>query len=403
MGTERGYIVASLSLCSVYLVYVHIYRSWKLLKTNVLSDENVPGFAYLYIKYVTKAVTRRTGVLYTATTKKHQVVYTVLNCRLETSVLRRFCSAAGYGWDYPDTEYRDIPLCFPEILCRRLLLMVLTDENFRLSPAGLVRVRQSLKTLQPVDELKKGPFTLQVRVLEYRQIDAGVEVDIGLSATSRTRSSVWESVLTLLSKNKLRKAGRCISKNERQPDEPVPENVKQIELRVPRTTGLQCVWSFSDYSPYWLLSLPARLFGYRSHTAPSLWMLSVCLAEIEKHKGVGVITAPINVTAQFEEPLFVPGRVAIKFWEKTKNRSQSPAQGLSFQLQPHGSDISHMMGLISRFKSSTQRPLVETTFAARDRFQTEEKSLSPAVQFTDTCWLIPHLPCDFHYSNLGKS
>ncbi|KAA8592935.1 hypothetical protein FQN60_018390 [Etheostoma spectabile] len=77
-------------------------------------------------------------------------------------------------------------------------------------------------------------------------------------------------------------------------------------------------------------------------------MLSVCLAEIEKHKGVGVITAPINVTAQFGEPLLVPGRVAIKFWEKTKNLSQSPIQGLSFHVQQHGSNISHMMGLISR-------------------------------------------------------
>lgn len=59
-----------------------------------------------------------------------------VSIRLETSLLRRFCSAAGYGWDYPDTEYRDIPLCFPEFLCCRLLLMVLTDEKFRLSPAG---------------------------------------------------------------------------------------------------------------------------------------------------------------------------------------------------------------------------------------------------------------------------
>lgn len=66
-------------------------------------------------------------------------------------------------------------------------------------------MRQSLKTLQPVDEMKKGPFTLQVRVLVYRQIDAGVEVDICLTATSRTGCPVWESVLTLLSENKLHK------------------------------------------------------------------------------------------------------------------------------------------------------------------------------------------------------
>lgn len=55
---------------------------------------------------------------------------------------------------------------------------------------------------------------LQVRVLEYRHVYAGVEVDICLSATSRSRSPVWESVLTLLSKNKLHEVIRCLPKNE---------------------------------------------------------------------------------------------------------------------------------------------------------------------------------------------
>ena len=83
---------------------------------------------------------------------------------------------------------------------------MLCDENLCLISAGLVRVRQSVKTLQPIDELKKGPFMLQVRVMEYRPIDAGVEVDICLSASSRSGSLVWESVLTLLSRNKLHTA-----------------------------------------------------------------------------------------------------------------------------------------------------------------------------------------------------
>ncbi|XP_068577219.1 uncharacterized protein si:ch211-12e13.1 [Cebidichthys violaceus] len=347
MGHAQSSIAASLSVSCVYLVYVHIYCSYKLLKTNVL-NERLPSFVYLYMKYVARAATRRTGYLHAAATRTRGVVYTVLNCRMETPLLRRFCCAAGYGWDYPDTEYRDVPMCFPEILCRRLLLMVLTDDNFRLSPAGLFRVRQSLKTFQPVDELKKGPFTLQVRVQEYRQVDAGVEVDVGLSAASRTGCPVWESVLTLLSRNGFHKASRSLPKNAHggQPDEPAPDTVRQIEVRVPRTTGLQCVWFFSDYSPYRLLSLSARLFGSRSQTAPGLWMLSVCLAEIEKHKGVGVITAPVNITAEFKEPLLVPGRVTIKFWEK--NVDQSPAQDLSFHMQQHGSNTSHVMGSISR-------------------------------------------------------
>lgn len=56
--------------------------------------------------------------------------------RLDSNLLRRFCSAAGYGWDFPDSEGRDLPLCFPELLFLRLMLLVLSDDHFSLSPAG---------------------------------------------------------------------------------------------------------------------------------------------------------------------------------------------------------------------------------------------------------------------------
>lgn len=82
--------------------------------------------------------------------------------------------------------------------------------------AGLLRVHQTSKTLQPVDELKKGPFMLQVQVLDYRQIDAGAQADVRLSATSRTGCLVWESVLTLQSQNKLHKADRCLPRKENE-------------------------------------------------------------------------------------------------------------------------------------------------------------------------------------------
>ncbi|XP_026176693.1 uncharacterized protein LOC113138458 isoform X3 [Mastacembelus armatus] len=190
---------------------------------------------------------------------------------------------------------------------------------------------------------------LQVQVLEYRHVGAGVEVDICISATARTGCPVWESILTLLSKFKLHKDTRCFPMNENksgqqsdQPDEPVPETMKQVEVRVPWSSGLQYLWSPCDCSPYGLISLPARLFGYRSHTTPSLWMLSVCLAEIEKHKGVEVITAPVSITAQFKEPLLVPGKATITFWEKIKDEGQSSFQGLNFRMQQHGSKICHL-------------------------------------------------------------
>ncbi|KAM3611434.1 uncharacterized protein V6R79_018487 [Siganus canaliculatus] len=306
MGNGQDYAVASLIACSSYVVYVYIYGSYKLLKTNVLNHDRLPSVAYLYIRFLRKALTLKTGRLSTAATPNRDVVYTVFNCRLETPLLRKFCSAAGYGWDYPDS---------------------------------LVCVRQSLKTLQPVDELKKGPFTLEGRVLQYRQMDVGVEVDICLSATSRSGCLVWESVLTLLSQNKLHKASGCLLGNENkcQPDELVSENVRQVEVKVPRTAGMQSVWSLSDYSSYRLLYLPARFLGYRSQTSTSLWMLSVCLAEIEKHKGVGIITAPVNITAQFRERLLVPRRMTIS--KRKQMRTQGKGDTASIPLaSPTGSD-----------------------------------------------------------------
>ncbi|XP_012736189.2 uncharacterized protein si:ch211-12e13.1 [Fundulus heteroclitus] len=347
MGITQSVIVASLSVCCVYLGYLYVYRHHKLLHKTALNSDKLPSFVYLYIKYLSRAVTRRTGHLYAARAAGAPAVIAAINCRLDASLLRRFCGAAGYGWDYPDTDYRDIPLCFPEVLGSRLVLMLLTDPDFRLCPTGLVRVRQTLKTLQPIDELKKGPFMLQVAVQGYQQTDAGVEVDVCLSATSRSGCPVWESVLTLLSKNRVHKASRDVLRNkEEQPDDEA--NIKQVEVRVPRTTGLQCAWPFTDYSPHRLLSLPAMFCGLKSPTVAAFWMLSVCLAEIEKHKGVETITAPVSVTAHFKETQPASGKMTIRFWETSRKLGQSADKDLSFQVQLQGQSAAHMVGLISR-------------------------------------------------------
>ncbi len=70
-------------------------------------------------------------------------------------------------------------------------------ESLLLS-AGLLSVHESLRLSDAVDELKRGTFSLQARVLEYRSVSAGVEVDLALTA-SRDQQTVWSSTLTLLS------------------------------------------------------------------------------------------------------------------------------------------------------------------------------------------------------------
>lgn len=66
------------------------------------------------------------------------------------------------------------------------------------------------------------------------------------------------------------------------------------------------------------------------------------------HTGVEVIRAPINVTAQFKEPLLVPGKVGIRFWEQPGNVGQSSATDLRFSMEQQGHCMSHVVGLISR-------------------------------------------------------
>ncbi|CAL8346308.1 unnamed protein product [Lota lota] len=343
MGNVHSFVVASFSLSAMYVFYAHIYCSHKVLKSNVVNyDDRLPGFGYLFARYLLKALSVTRGSIINK--KQTDVSYTVVNCRLENQLLRKFCAAAGYGWDYPDSEYRDVPLCVPEILCLRVLLMVLTSSHFALNPAGLVRVRQTLRTLQPIDELRKGRFTLHARVLEYRTVSSGAEVDILMSATSRCGQLVWESTLTLLSRERFYKTlqGLPTDHNKDWPDRPP---LKRVAMRVPWSTGHCFAWSFSDYSPSPLLVLPARLTGCRGRSSPSLWMLSVCLAEIEKHRGVNAIRPPINLTVRFLEPLLVPGQVIITFWETV---TEDGGRGLRFQMEQHANSVTHVDGLICR-------------------------------------------------------
>lgn len=96
------------------------------------------------------------------------------------------------------------------------------------------------------------------------------------------------------------------------------------------------------------------LLSICAHSIFTVWsVFSAVLVRLSRRSvvspGVGVIAAPVHVTARFKEPLTVPGRVTITFWERTKHQGgSSSAQELSFHMEQHGGHKCHMMGLISR-------------------------------------------------------
>lgn len=119
-----------------------------------------------------------------------------------------------------------------------------------------------------MDQLKKGPFSLQAAVLGYQQVEEGVEVQVRLSASSQGAGLVWQSVLTLLSRKRvdIRQAAAGGRDALRAGQEAL-----LVELSVPPV-----VWFWSRFWPR---------FNLLGSSSAAEWMLSVSLAEAEKRRG----------------------------------------------------------------------------------------------------------------------
>ncbi|XP_016363679.1 uncharacterized protein LOC107705059 isoform X1 [Sinocyclocheilus anshuiensis] len=257
-------------------VFYASHISFKKTHTVFDSQKHLPGSVYLMTRYIYESLRKKRGTMRKNKDTNDELVFTLVNCRYDAVSLRRFCSVSGYGWDYPDSVFRDVPLCYPEFLFTRLLTMIMCSERFKLSPLGLLSVCESLSLSDALDELKRGTFSQQARVLEYRTVSAGVEVDLVLTA-SRDQQTVWSSTLTLLSPNNTYRP-------DAQPDLEIthdPVSERCISLAVPWSSGVRSTWVYGDLCP-----LPVFVWlGFTRPTTHPLWMFSMCMAEMEKHKG----------------------------------------------------------------------------------------------------------------------
>ncbi|KAA0717408.1 hypothetical protein E1301_Tti022373 [Triplophysa tibetana] len=312
-----------------------LYSSHASFTTSTVFDSRraLPRSVYLMIRFIHQSLKKKRGHM--RQNKEHELVFALINCRYEVMSLRRFCSVGGYGWDYPDSVFRDIPLCYPEILFRRLITMIVCSEKFKLSPRGLLSVGETVHLSDAVDELKRGAFCLQARVMEYRTVRTGVEVDLYLSA-SRDQQIIWNSTLTLLSPNSTHTPD-AYSDTDITHDLSSP---RCIQLSVPWTTSVRCARVFGDLCP-----LSASLFGFTLPTAPSLWMFSRCIAEIEKHKGAEAIRAPLTVSVRYVKPLSLPNQVTIRISEHKDAEVLTTA---TFSLEDHRTGSMYISGQIQR-------------------------------------------------------
>ncbi|XP_039515823.1 uncharacterized protein LOC120470346 [Pimephales promelas] len=321
----------------LYIFHSVFYTSHISFKSHTVFDSrrHLPGSVYLMTRYLHESLRKKRGQMWKNKDTKDKLVFTLINCKYDAVSLRRFCSVSGYGWDYPDSDFRDVPMCYPEFLCTRLLTMIVCSERFNLSPLGLLSVREVLRLTEPVDELKRGTFSLQARVLEYRTVSAGVEVDLTLTA-SRHQQTVWTTTLTLLSPNNN-------FRPEAQPDFEIahdPVSERCISLAVPWSSGVRCAWVFGDLCPLHVFTRPS---------AHMLWMFSRCMAEMEKHNGVEVVRAPLTVSIRYKQPVYFPRKFTIRVSENTSQTSSTA----SFSVEDHRTGTLYLSGQIKQQSKET--------------------------------------------------
>ncbi|XP_066513898.1 uncharacterized protein [Hoplias malabaricus] len=293
---------------SVYFLYEYLYcKPGSVLEYN----GTPPGTVGLIFSFIMQSVRKKRGKINTDQREKQPLIYTLTNCRYEELSLRRYCSTVGYGWDYPDSTFRDIPLFYPQYLCSPLMSILKCSQLFCLSPYGLACVSERVCLRQPLDELKKGAFSLQVGEREYRKVESGVEVDLSLCLrrdqknVEEEQAEGWSSIITLLS----------------------PITTYSHMLQSHTDTTDECVWCVSVLVPWWARGVFSGVFlplffSIGSVGCPaSLWGVSRCLAETEKVKGADAVRAPLSLTVRYSQPLLLPKTVNIRIFQTESSQT----------------------------------------------------------------------------------
>ncbi|MEW6169066.1 MAG: MaoC/PaaZ C-terminal domain-containing protein [Pseudomonadota bacterium] len=231
--------------------------------------------------------------------------------------LADYCEVCGFAQTDP------LPITFPHVMAGALHLHLLTQKAFPLPLLGLVHVRNQIRQSRPLAAGER--FDLRVRIGDSRDVRQGIEFDL-LTDASVGGEAVWRETSTILHRIPGPKGGA-------QRPEPEPGPLAEYRsLSAPADIGRRYARVGRDYNPIHLAPLAAKLFGFKRHIAHGMWSLARCAAELEKELG----RAPATLEVQFRQPLFLPGRVTLKF---VKN-----ADAIDFSLLSSRAGQTHLSG-----------------------------------------------------------
>lgn len=194
-----------------------------------------------------------------------------------------------------------LPITFPHVMAGALHLHLMTQKPFPFPLLGLVHIRNDIRQQRPLGATER--FDLQVRIGESREVRQGIEFDIQTEALVG-EEPIWTETSTILHRMPGPKGGPG--------PRPAPEPASLADyyrFNAPADIGRRYAPVGYDYNPIHLSPLPAKLFGFKRHIAHGMWSMARCAALLEPELG----KAPTVLKVQFKQPLFLPGKVALKF------------------------------------------------------------------------------------------
>lgn len=226
-------------------------------------------------------------------------------------------------------DSRLLPISFPHVMAAGLHLYLLTRPTFPLPLLGLVDIRAQISQRRGIGTGE--PCDFDVRLGEFREVRQGLEFD-RLATVSVDGEEVWREVITTLYRvpgpRGPAKAPAAVSARLSQ----------YLVFEAPADIGRRYARVGKDLNPIHLSALSARLFGFKRAIAHGMWSLARCAAMLSEQLG----HEPMELAGEFRQPLFLPGRAALKFAHAAGARER----GIEFALLGPSSDRVHLRGVL---------------------------------------------------------
>jgi hypothetical protein len=217
--------------------------------------------------------------------------------RFDAERLRAYRAICGF----PDAG--GVPIPYPQVHAIGLQMHLLSQKQFPLPLVGLVHLKNRIVQERLLGEDEA--FGVTVALVGDKKTERGLEFDLETTYTDSAKRVVWTAVATVLHRGK----GGGGRKRSAPPREPEGHLSEYQAIEAPGDIGRRYGRISGDMNPIHLYPLTAKLLGFDRHIAHGMWTLARSCALVQPHLG----RAPRELTVQFRQPLFLPGRAALRY------------------------------------------------------------------------------------------